>query len=81
MVSKVKFVVHPGWVISANDGDRHFIGFQRLCQLYHLNPIECLDASNERQMRGWSEERFAELKHVNPRSNGMYEDYREQYNG
>lgn len=31
-------IVHPGWIISKNDGDRHYISFKRLCKLYHLNP-------------------------------------------
>lgn len=45
-----RIFVHPGWVRSKNDGDRHFIGFMQLCQLFKLNPGECInmhDPANE----------------------------------
>lgn len=36
----IKNVVHPGWVISQNDGDRHYITGAMLIKLYGLNPAE-----------------------------------------
>ena len=34
---QVRYVLHPGHVISANDGQEHFISGHRLIQLYGLN--------------------------------------------
>lgn len=36
-----RFVLHPGEVISEADGDRHWIGYHRLIDLYGLNPRHC----------------------------------------
>lgn len=33
----MRYVLHPGWVRSPNDGDRQFIGGPRLCRLYGLD--------------------------------------------
>ncbi len=41
----VKFAVFPGFVASINDGQEHFIGFARLCELHQVNPSECVDMS------------------------------------
>lgn len=41
----MKYVLMPGWVMSATDGDRHFVGFAALCRAYRLNPYECYDGS------------------------------------
>ena len=34
---RVRYVLHPGYVISANDGQEHFISGPRLAALYGLN--------------------------------------------
>lgn len=34
-------VLVPGWIISSTDGDKHWIGYGKLIQLYGLNPREC----------------------------------------
>lgn len=44
--STIRFAVYPGNIESRNDGDIHFIGFRKLCQLYSINPKECLDMSH-----------------------------------
>lgn len=41
----MKYAVCPGWVTSINDGDRHFITFSKLCDLYHVDPKDCVDMS------------------------------------
>lgn len=71
--TKVKYVVHPGWVTSAHDGDRHYIEFYQLVRLYGVNPIECIDASSAHAMLGWSDEVWATFKHLNPRYDGNYD--------
>jgi len=40
-----RFAVYPGNVVSLNDGDVHYIGFRRLCELYKVQPDECVDAT------------------------------------
>ena len=63
-----KYIVYPGTVTSQNDGDRHFIGFEKLCSLYGVNPAEAVD--------GWSREGFradkANLIKLKPRFDGDY---------
>ena len=38
----IRYVVHPGWVRSRNDGQDHFIRAGRLIHLYRVNPRECI---------------------------------------
>jgi hypothetical protein len=37
----IKYLVQPGWIISMNDGQWHFIGIGQLIRLYRVNPREC----------------------------------------
>ena len=37
-----KYILHPGFVISASDRDRHFIGAGQLAQLYGVSLVECI---------------------------------------
>jgi hypothetical protein len=36
-----RYLVLPGYVTSANDGQRHWIGYDRLVRLYGVDPAEC----------------------------------------
>lgn len=56
-----KYAVYPSYVISRNDGDRHFIGFLELCRLYGVNPAECVNMQNWTDPRGTSAERLIQL--------------------
>jgi hypothetical protein len=65
-------VVHPGWVTSAHDGDRHLIGFGQLCELYGLDRRYAIDANSQRaefdvRLLG------ARARHFFPREDGNYE--------
>jgi len=40
-----RFALHPGEILSVNDGDRHYIGFRQLCNLYGVDSSECVDMS------------------------------------
>ena len=40
--TRKKYVVHPGWITSKNDGDRHFVSSNALVRLYGVNPSECM---------------------------------------
>lgn len=37
-MSQVKYLLAPGWVASARDGQRHFVGVPDLIRLYNLKP-------------------------------------------
>lgn len=37
-----KYKIHPGFVISKNDGDRHYIQARQLMRLYKVHPKECV---------------------------------------
>lgn len=37
MPSPVRYIIHPGWVKSASDGDLHYITAGKLMSLYQLN--------------------------------------------
>lgn len=36
------FVIHPGNVISRNDGQWHYVGTVQLMELYNVTPDECI---------------------------------------
>lgn len=36
-----RYVLHPGWVMSKNDGDRHYITALKLVELYRVHPADC----------------------------------------
>ena len=65
-----KYVVHPGYVVSRNDGDKHYITFIQLCRLYEVNPNECINAESQKQTVGRD---LASLTHLHPRWDGNYE--------
>lgn len=60
-----KYVVHPGYVISKNDGQKHYVGFLQLVNLYKVNKDECIDASNFYDHSG-------DFIHLWPSSSGRY---------
>lgn len=40
----IKYVIHPGEIISKNDGEVHFIDYGQLIRLWAVNPKECMRA-------------------------------------
>jgi hypothetical protein len=44
---KLKYLVIPGYVISENDGDLHYIGAPKLMRLYGVDPRECIAAPDD----------------------------------
>jgi len=42
MTTKKRYVLHPGWVWSRTDGDRHFIPAAVLARLYKVPLRECV---------------------------------------
>jgi hypothetical protein len=48
----IKYVLHPQWITSKNDGQRHFIGPKQLASLYRIPIAECIvagDFSSEKE--------------------------------
>lgn len=41
---KKKYLLIGGEIYSKYDGELHYINAHKLCQLYNLNPIECIFA-------------------------------------
>lgn len=67
-----RYAVAPGWITSANDRQRHWIGFGALTWLYGVDPAECLLADGKAEL-GWSEEFSRSLVWLYPQY--RYEDY------
>ena len=65
------FAVHPGFVTSASDGDRHYIGYNQLVELYGVDPKQCIgwDDRDPSTFRGRSEKNYI---HLYPKANGDY---------
>lgn len=65
----IRYAVYPGWVVSINDGDRHFIGFRRLCDLYGVSPRNCYNMDRpEMELTGVADGLVA----LRPRADGQY---------
>lgn len=64
-----KYMLHPGWVISITDGDRHYISAQQLCSLYEVSLSECVIYKGD---IGYSMTDWKKFIHLRPRSNGKY---------
>ena len=39
--TQIKYVVHPGFVLSKQDKDTHYVGYNRLVALYGVDPRNC----------------------------------------
>lgn len=64
----VKYVLHPGFVYSKTDGDRHYISADKLIRLYKVRPNNCVlhrEHSHFEGMKG--------MIHLFPRYDGNYE--------
>lgn len=59
------YVLHPGWVTSKNDRDRHFITARMLIGLYGVAPSRCRVASQRQQPEPG-------CVHLYPRYDGNY---------
>lgn len=61
-----RYVLHPGYVTSLTDGQRHFIGGPRLAQLYGVDIRDCVfgDVPHYREQPG--------DVHLFPKHSGQY---------
>lgn len=67
-----RYTVWPGYVRSASDGDRHYVGFLSLCRLYGVNPAECINVDGLRNVLGYSREFLDSLPQLRVRTDGDY---------
>lgn len=65
------YAIHPGYVISATDGQRHWVGFDKLVKLYRVNRQSCIrwDDTDPTSFLGRNEKLFT---HLYPRNDGNY---------
>ena len=68
-----RFVLHPGPVISKNDGQEHYISSVQLARLHGLNMRDCVVIKHNDP--SYRKERYAHMVHLYPRSDGLYPDY------
>jgi len=66
------FLVFPGHVKSINDGDIHYIGFAKLCNLYGVDITKCINADYYEGIRGV---RLRDTIPLTVRSGGDYRDW------
>ena len=70
-----KYLCVGGNVISANDGELHYISPYRLAELYQVNPEECYFVKDEdsEMLHGLRTDELIELR---PRFDGEYSTYK-----
>ena len=66
-----KYALHPDFVISTYDDERHYITFQQLVRLYGVNPKDCVewDRSRPATFRG---RKYGDYIHLYTRHDGDY---------
>lgn len=65
-----RYVVLPGWVTSASDGDRHYVPARKLVRLYGVPWEECIVLDDDDD--GYDEDFVRGLTALRPRSSGDY---------
>ena len=66
----IKYILFPGPVISKYDGDLHYITASQLCELYNVNPMECITYNSDTMNK--KEIIKSGLKQLYPKYNGNY---------
>lgn len=75
MKKKIAFVIHPGFVTSQNDGQRHYITADELARLYGLQPGTWVVYQPPRafdRAASWRRNPYEGLKAIFPRNDGKY---------
>lgn len=63
----MRFILHPGYVTSIYDSERHYITGPQLAMLYRVPYNVCIDASNEGYVLMDGD------VHLHPRHDGKYD--------
>ncbi len=66
------YALHPGYIYSRKDGDRHFIGMSQLVDLYQLRHDEVVVWDSERP-ETFLAKNWDDYIHLFPREDGKYE--------
>ena len=65
----VRYLVFPGWVRSATDGEHHFVNGYRLAVLYQVSGRECHFVHDARDLLGVDQGLYV---HLHPDPTGRY---------
>lgn len=76
-----RYMLHPGWICSKNDGDWHFIGVGQLVQAYRINIKECLVCASCQGREALPCTNEGNLINLFPRYDGDYESHRSLLEG
>ena len=68
---KKLYAIHPGYIISQYDGDRHYVPFTDLAGLYGLDPKDCILWDINR-VETYAGRRPEDYIHLYPRADGRY---------
>jgi hypothetical protein len=67
----IRYVLHPGYMRSRNDGDLHYITAGQLADLYHVDIRECrIQEQQDHEILGRRED--PDLIHLYPNYSGNY---------
>jgi len=66
------YVLHPGWVRSKNDSQRHYISARHLAECYQIPLVECEIVYDDLPDARYRNEQFNGLTHLYPRFDGDY---------
>lgn len=61
-----KYMLHPGYVPSKHDKDRHWVGSGQLAKLYGVDPCDCVT------FREYYDPKDPNFVHLHPDYNGNY---------
>lgn len=67
----MRYVLHPGFVISQSDGDEHFISADALRRLYRVPPDARIEVIREGDPSHWFRPQPGDV-HLHPRYDGNY---------
>lgn len=68
----IKYVIHPGYIFSRNDGEKHFVSGKQLIRLYKVHPTECIMYRYNPVVLQKLEELSEKVEHLYPRNDGKY---------
>ncbi len=70
-MTEIKYFIHPGYVRSKTDRQKHYISGDRLIDLYGVDPKKCLICTDENMLGRWIN-RTDNHVHLYPDADGRY---------
>jgi len=67
-----RIYLHPGYIISKNDGDKHYIGAGQLASLYDVPLSKCTVVDDYRYPNKANYDNGVNAYHLYPRDGGDY---------